>query len=499
MILTMKNSVILIFIAAFSLGVTAQKVKVKKGEVLVDKNPVAHIEEVGDTYVFSETGEKEIPVFKVKFHYMKLTEDVSKKWLAVSYPDERKSTEVDMEYISFTMNNKKAVAEFLMKRHNIFTSSGIDKEALDKFMAVDRPDLTKQYNELLKGEVSKERTVANINVSVDADYNRIFKGSVPYTSSSTDERLRTSGKYENLLGTYAMDQGKRTINVYDLDNKKVALATVSMFDDVSVTLPYAEKKFTYKAKKRFEANKYSQQDFVRELVGNLYLRGVTLGHQIRDEREQEFAARRELSREEYEIAKENSINIYDKPGYVIDEKGERYEGTITMLWEEIIAPGEENVAELGNNIGKKLTLKYQNKKGKTRYKDFKSKNETMFCTTTPDGSQTCYRGLRVKGKGAELAVNAVSSLSFDTSKFYEIIEEKDNISLYKELLEGKYVIKIKKEKKGYQFNVRNREKNLEKLTEYIGNCAIKDQVPEYDYTNLESIKAFIELYNSSCK
>lgn len=498
----MKNKLIYLLIFFISFTSFAQKVSIKKDEVLLDKTPIANLKDIGSTYIFANLTDVENPVFKVKFNSLKISDEVSKNWLTISYPDESKTTEIEMEYLSFTMSGKKGVAELLMKKYNILTPSGIDKAAFDSFMAIERPSLTNEYNGLLKGEVTKQRAIANVDVSIDADYRRIFKGSVPYTSSTLDNILRESGTYENLLGTYLINGQNRTVDVYDLDNKKVALASISMFDEVKVILPYTKQEFTYKSKKRFDvSNKYYQEEFMKELIGNLHLRGVALGHQVRDEREMEIAAKREIAKENYEIAKANSSNIYKKPGYVIDDKGEKWEGNISIMFEKIEDPNDpfKNVEELSNNTGKIVGIEYQNEKSKTKYKSFKSKDNIKFCVKNEDGSETCYQGMAVKGKGVELAAGAVSSLSFDTSLFYQVVEELENISLYREIPGGKFIIKNKNEKKGYQFNITNKEKDIEKLSEYIGNCPITNQLGGYDFSSLEELKKFINSYNNTCK
>lgn len=494
------NQIIKIILTSFlfSLTLNAQKIKVKKGNVLKDKVAVASMEDLGSTYTFSNLNEKDKPKFSAKLSSLKISETVSKKWLTVFTPDESKKTEVEMEYFSVTMSNKKAVAEYFFKKYKIITDSGIDEKALNDFFAIERPSLTDEYNELIKAEVAGNKLVENVKVVVDAGTKRIFKGdNLPYTTSSIDKEKRKKGDFESRIGSYMIvnANNQKQITLMDLDNKKVAIASPS-YKNVSVSLPYKESQFEYVSKDNFDqSTEYHESQFMEELISRLILEGVGFEHQIRDQRAQQSAAKNEQLTDEYNEAKKNSSNIYFTKGYVIDEKDGKIDGEIQYIVEKIQNPADfKNVVDLDEaNIGKKVVLRYKNAKGKTRFNNYRSKKGGLFCIE----QNVCFRGLSVKGKGLELAAGAASGLSFDTSSFYLVVSENDNFSIYKEYNKERdeFIIKTKAQKKAYKFNTKNREKNIEKLTEYLEGKVDASDLEGLNYSNLTDIQTIAGLYN----
>lgn len=477
----------------------AQKIKVKKDFVEADKVQIAKIEKLGTSYTFTSLDD-DAEKFIVDHKGLKISEDLSKEWLVIKNADESKRTEVDMEYLSFTMNLKKGIAELLFKKYKLLSTDGVELETLNSFLDVERPSLTEKYNDLLKGAVTEKRemanALANVKVAVDGSTSKIYDGFVP--NSGTNEGSTLIGSY-----TQARQASTTTYSVYDLDNHKVAVASINSFGTnsgrVEVNLPYEDKTFNYESdSKHRNTNGSYKTAFVTDLVKQLVVNGTTLGHQVNEKRANAKIALAEQRNDAYEIAKEASNNIYGAPGYIISEKGERVEGDISVKWTDIPAPGDwDNVVAIGGeDTGKKVSVRYKNKKGKTRYKTFSSKNEERFCLTV-DGEESCYIGAKLKGKGLELAAGAMSSLSFDTSEYYKIIKEDDNILILQDVDNNAYSVKVKKEKKGFQFNISNADKNLEGMNKYFGEDleALKD----LDYRELSSAEAVVDFYNQNIK
>lgn len=480
-------------------SVLAQKIKIKKDFVEADKVQVAKIEKLGTSYTFTSL-DNEAEKFIVDHKGLKISEDLSKEWLVIKSADESKKTEVDMEYLSFTMNLKKGIAELLFKKYKLLSTEGVELETLNSFLDVERPSLTEEYNDLLKGAVTEKRemanALANVKVAVDGSTSKIYDGFVPNSGNNDGSTL--IGSY-----TQARQASTTTYSVYDLDNHKVAVASINSFGTnsgrVEVNLPYEDKTFNYESdRKHRNTNGSYKTAFVTDLVKQLVVNGTTLGHQVNEKRANAKIALAEQRNDAYEVAKEVSNNIYGAPGYIISEKGERVEGDISVKWTDIPAPGDwDNVVTIGGeDTGKKVSVRYKNKKGKTRYKTFSSKNEERFCLTV-DGEESCYIGAKLKGKGLELAAGAMSSLSFDTSEYYKIIKEDDNILILQDVDNNAYSVKVKKEKKGFQFNISNADKNLEGMNKYFGEDleALKD----LDYRELSSAEAVVDFYNQNIK
>lgn len=492
----MKNliSITVLILMLFALTtVSAQKIKVKKDFVEADKVQIAKVEKLGSSFVYTSLNDENEKVV-VDHNKLKISDAVSKEWIVVKNADDTKSTEIDLEYISFTMSLKKAIAEFLMKKYSIITTDGIDLAALNSFLDTDRPNLTKEYGDLLKGATAETRelnaALSDVNVSIKEGTNEIYEGDVNSGSSIISDKAK-------LLGSYSDKRvaAITTFTIYDLDNHKVAIATAgNAFGKVDVNLPYEKTEFTYKMNGRNKnSNGSYNSQFIEDLVAQIAVKGVALGHQINDKKRTASAAQGEQKKSEYLKAKEDSNNIYGAPGYVLSEKGDRIEGDVSVKWTDIPAPGDwDNVVSIGGeDTGKKVSVRYLNKKGKTRYKTFSSKDEERFCVTQ-DGEEQCYLGAKIKGKGLELAAGAVSSLSFDTSEYYKIVKEDDKLYILQDVDNGAYSIKIKKKKKGFQFNTSNSEKNLEGMNKYFGGDL--SSLQDLDFKELSSAKMVADFY-----
>lgn len=192
-----------------------------------------------------------------------------------------------------------------------------------------------------------------------------------------------------------------------------------------------------------------------------------------------------------------SSNIYWAKGYVVDSKKGNLEGKIQFLIEDVkLRNPNSGMVDLDlADLGKKVTLAYENKRGKTKYSDYGSKKGLKFCVFLND-EETCFRGLKVKGKGLELAAGALSSLNFDTSRYYQIVSESDEVSLYKEYASesNQFIIKISSDKKGYMFDTNDKQKNIEKLVDYLDGKVASSDLEDLDFTSLEDVQKLIELY-----
>lgn len=491
-----KLTLLIILISFFSF---AQKVKVKKGQVLIDGVAVAKFEEpIRLDYIITSLDNSNS--IKVTYKTLKITEEVTKQWLIVSDVSGERKTEVEMEFFSFSMNLKKLTAELLIKKFPIITSNGI--ENLDGFFSEDRPNLTEEFNGLLSNQagIEKEARAISASLNIDTDSRRIFEGNVPYTTSTVDDREREKGSYDNLIATYSssISNGSNfpVFSIYDLDNHKVATASTGPFNEIFVTLPYQDAEFTYKGKIKLtgSSSEYQKGEFVKEVIGWLYVNEVPLGNQMNNERNQVIDGKNEVAWSEYEDAKTNSSNLYDVNGYVVDEEGVKYEGNITMEWENIPSPqsvqGDDSgmVVNIGSgNYGSSVQIKYLNEKEKSRFKHFKSKDGVDFYAKNEDGSEIHYKGITI-----------VKSNSKTDSKFYEILEENTKITFFTNPSNKNNAGIIIPGKKGFMFIIANKEKNYIALKEYL-NCDLPvDFKNSIDYSNPSEIKKLSEYYMSSC-
>lgn len=454
----------------------AQKVKIKKDKVLFDKVEVANCEDSDSGFVFSSLNNEN--TITAKFKMLKITEEITKKWVIVSDKDKERTSEVEMEYFSVTMSNKKAVAELLAKKYNLITTNGV--ENIDAFFEVERPNLTQEYNELIKGEVAIQKEIKGLNINVDYDLNRIFEGTIPYTSSSVDNREREKGIYPNMLGTYGVKVNpginSNVYTIYDLDGNITAVATLGSFKKIEVTIPFRKEKFEYTTKESLGQNKsnYEVGEFIKEIVGQLYLNKVYLGHQINQEKQKNKIVEETIRKEQFEKAQAESINVFEQDGFVIDKEGNKTEGKITAYFESIAGSNIDDT-----QLKKLVKLQTTNSSGKTVYRSYKSSSEAKFCVAE---TNKCYRGIK----------------SFVAYIYVEILNESSEISTYKSIDTNNFYISTPGNKKPLAI-YNNKPKTIEKVKEYLKCEAINDEMSRFDFEDSKSVLDLTNTYKNSCK
>src|SRR5690606_21765538 len=132
-------------------------------------------------------------------------------------------------------------------------------------------------------------------------------------------------------------------------------------------------------------------------------RDITLGHQAK-------SYKNRLHNEKVALAKERSGNLYNVKGYAIDDKGKKYTGTLTALFEklDVNQTGDNQVVDAIDNYGKEVTVSYKNEKGRDRSTTLTASDGTRFCVINSDGSETCFVGMKVKGDAMKKLSNAMS-------------------------------------------------------------------------------------------
>lgn len=488
----MKKNILLLSIALFVVNVlVAQKVKVKKEVVLIDKQESIKITKDKtneDFYYALETLEGET-VLLVNYETKKISETKSFTWLSMKQPNKDRINEIDFTAVSFSLNSKKLITEFLFKELDFFNEKGFNYDKIDAFFlekreresAAETQELEKQLLDLEANflEVSPE-VLGNMlivsNTKIDPDTGeRAIIGKVNRVSTKESGKVYT---YTNLTGKViaVVNEKLRRIegnNTFYPLNMSFSSHSEGLVKDANTYL-----------KKIYLLDEYFYYAFLTKQEIE------TVVEQIK-----------ENQKEEFETAKENSENLYKLPGYVIDSKGEKVEGEISIVFEKIDVKDPNqwgNVVDLDEaNIGKLVSINYINAKGKNRTSSYRSKKKVKFCVDD-NNIERCFVGVGSKGKGLELAAGAVSSLSFDTSQFYEVYKIIGDITIYKDVVDNLYLIKIPSEKKALQFNTSNSEKNIENLKKYIGAC-FKEEFVSLNYSDINDIVKLAEIYNSCSK
>lgn len=482
---------ILLLLLLIPVAALSQKIKIKGEKVLFDEKEVCLLKKTGSDYVFSSLDNTK--QFTARYNQLMQDKEVLYQWLTISSPDGSQSSEIPYEVLQMSFDSSKIVTKLLSEKYGLIDTSGINQTKLQEFYGVQRDNLSEKY--------MKSMTEANADAKVNQQQYAAKVAAVrPFVQG--DNTIVSGGQ----MGTKIMGKvipiqythmgNNQPIRVIDLDNITVASAEITGNgnNDINVTL-FNKSTFTYKAKRR-----YTNTDnalFLTQLVEELVARDMVLGHQAKQ-------YENKMYNEKVKLAKERSANIYNKPGYAIDEKGVTYKGgTVTAQFQklDINETGNTEVIDAIDNYGKKVSVKYLNEKGKERSATLNASDGTRFCITNTDGTQTCYLGMKVKGDAMKKLSNAMS-LGFSNAYFYQIVYEDNGNLVLKDPVEGGiYVVKVKDKKEGQMIDKRSNEKLSVELSEYLSKC--KSVVSELSGGKLDlkvedNLISLMKEYNS-CK
>lgn len=392
---------------------------------------------------------------------------------------------------------KVSLVSFLANKFQFFNEEGINEEKIELFFSkqLERED---RYADRRQKANQKKQNYEAIKPKATETYDEALGYTI--ISNVTNEPIGyykvvpySSGDYKSYgIEIFDLD-GIRNMTILPNTTKGSMFTHIDTFNGKKISLPLNGPSYTVK----------NPTSYVDELLKEITKEGYTLGHQAT-----EFSQyKKEKKAGEIQELKDNSVNIYSKKGYLIDEKGERYEGEITIPFEYIEHPDDSNsgmVDTKESKAGQEVYVAYLNTKGKKKSKTFVSKKGVRFCI---EETGKCYKGLGIKGQGAALAAGGLSSLNFDTSFFYEEIYLGKNISIYHDITSSKdrYVIWSHKEKKGLEVNpsnlLANAEKtdvkNREKLTEYLSTCSkIKEEIQEIDLNSKQDLLNLVKKFDN---
>ncbi len=479
--------IIVVFISLiFTFSASAQKVKVKKNEILIDKNPVAKFEDYTDDNDFDYaivTLEDE-KLLEIDFNKEIVGPEEKKEifqWLVLKQPNNDKTNKINFRDLTFSLNTKKLIVLYLMKKHNMFNENGVIRSSIEEFFASETKSEDEiGYKKYLKREEGFKELLAQIQPYVKPDLETIIKGGG--AANEPIGRIVAPDKYKDIKTV--------PVKVYDLDENLIATATTEMLAPVTVNL-MDRSTFTYTSSSQGDS-KYAE--FLTQLVEQIVSKGYALGHEISEKQ----AAKSEALNEKYEKAKANSSNIYNQKGYLIDKEGKKWEGDISLAFEEVKNPadwgGVVDISSYGNSLG----LRYINEKDKKKFKSFSAKDGVRFCLTNEDGSETCYQGVKIQSNGLMAKATTASG-----NRYVKEILKEGKIVVYQSLPGNEYVIKTDSQEKAFSFvfgDLIKEEKKVVKLKEYLNGCESGNgKFDEASFENIDKVKELINFYNTSCK
>jgi len=197
-----KYILALILTTTFVVTVSAQKVKLKKNQVLVDGVAIAKYESKGNYYtVFTDLKDPKKIINAKYTAYNKPGSKSRYQWVTFLNADETLQSDVKLEDLIFSLNFRKGLAETMLKKFNMLTMDGINMEAFNTFMEVERPNLMDQYSgknvSTVSKEVNEESAIIDPNiygkngVLITGD-NEVVKGVI--TMIFDDDAFQATGK-----------------------------------------------------------------------------------------------------------------------------------------------------------------------------------------------------------------------------------------------------------------------------------------------------------------
>lgn len=457
---------------------SAQDIDIKKGKVLFDKKEVALVEGKKRVYTLSDLQNK--PILSIEYKAESYPYGGNKIWFRLIDLTSNQSNDFETDMKGFSLFNleKDIVKTFSNGQYKLITSNGIDQSVVQQILELDKRDIQEEYNNeiLAYNKLLDELTelVKSNGIYFDNKgiiyQNNIKIGQILYSLSG------------NSVGNYNLVEN----NNYKVGEFRGNSLEISDLNKIHILkLKELENPLKDKNTRDVKNNK-----FFTQIVGFALKNGFTLNTQlqIKNTTEERIDYQNKITE-----ARANSSNLYDVPGYLIDEKGNKIEGKLSINFEDITQKIQKNnnVESLPVSSGKSVSIKVLNEKGKEKSTRYKSNTGVKFCTDSGD----CYIGLKSIGN-AYNAIGNVMTLSTDFSYFYKIISDDNGFLILEGPEKNKLYIKIPNQEKALYLGNNNDDKLEKNFNEYI-KCSLNST--DFDLKSLDGLKIFFEKYKTTCK
>ncbi len=479
------RKIILMFVLLVSCSALfAQKVKVKKGIILVDKNKVAKIEKNKGIYKVSDLDGKVLFSAEAASKTIKgnPTNDL---WLRFTGTNGN-IREIERTNTSFTFSGEKIITRNLVVGPAAFLSaSGIDTSLINDFFSKTDTSISdkidSQYAAIKERHDKEDKIAEELKLKIDKNGN-----------------ISLGKKIVGKIKRKEKENGSISFTYYTIVNLNSFIVASTKFpSDRNLTSILKGCKVKTYDKKEHIVNEKCSSDRVEEdklanrIVKMLYANGYdleTASENYHSEKKKEYE-------EAYNKAVNNSVNIFDVEGYILDKKGEKIEGTISILYENIQAKMNPNsgMADLTNYGG---IVNVKNSKGKV--KSYKAKNGVVVFA----GDQV-FVGARGVGDGG-LGNNSGTEVGLlGASQFFEVAYETNaGYILHHPKNPQYYYIMLKGNKKAYYlgeegFLGKKPKEKIEKLFNEAVNCSALN-FTDYDTLSKEGMIKILDDYTEKC-
>ncbi len=480
------KKIILMFVLLVSCSVLfAQKVKVKKGIILVDKNEVAKIEKnKGGIYkVFDLDGKL---LFSAEATSKTIKENPTNDfWLRFTGTNGN-IREVERTNTDFTFSSEKIITRNLVTGPTAFLStSGIDTSSINDFFSkTDTPisdKIDSQYAAIKERHDKEDKIAEELKLSINKD------GNISLGEKIVGKIIRKEEEKNTI--------GFTSYTIVDLNNFIVASTEFHSDSNLTSILKGCKVK-TYDKKEHIVNEKCSsarieEDKLVNRIVKMLYANG----YNIEAASENYHSEKKKKYEDSYNKALSNSVNVFNVEGYILDKKGEKVEGTISIPYENIQAKMNPNsgMADLTNYGG---IVNVKNSNGKV--KDYKAKNGVIVFA----GDQV-FVGARGVGDGG-LGNNSGTEVGLlGMAQFFEVAYETTaGYILHHPKNPQYYYIMLKGNKKAYYlgdegFSGKKPKEKMEKLFNEAVNCSALN-FTDYNTLSKEGMIKILNDYTQKC-
>lgn len=496
----MKKILSLAFILAFNFSFS-QELKVKKGEILLDKVPVAKVEKIDKKYHFKNLQGETMFLADIKGETEKGNTIKTERWLELTSPDGRIREVALPENRAITFSAERNISEAVVKSDSkLVTFEGIDKEKVNAFFENAERTFSKKWDTIFEEEklqIEREGNLAK-NDHLEVIFGVIYKNGQPAGKVFLKEIKDERGFIKAI-----------SYQIGDVNNKEVAFAKVNLDTGESVAEDLIKISTFDKKEIQVLLRLTPKEHLAKRFVYRLYASGYPFGDmnpmfqayldQKNVEKMEAETLKLEKRKEQIALNKANSINIYDADGFVID-KDTKYEGKITLRFEavsESLNPLNKHFTEItsyGSNVEVRQgeELKY-----------FKAKAKVIGVIVEVSG----MKFLGVKGNEDDFFEHGGSQLdvlSDGVAQFFQVLYEKDgNYVLAHIKYPQDYYLKLKKNEKAVYLGEKTTsgtksQGKIKEIFDKYTQCNALD-FSKYDTKSKESMIQIVDDYVKSCK
>lgn len=488
----MKKNILTLIIVLSSFYGFSQKIKVDKGEIKLDDKTVAYIEGKKPAFKILNLDKTYAVNLELKF----LADGgAGKRWMIIKSEKTGTANEVDYKKFNPLNQEKSAIEAFIDK--NFLTAEGLNNDAIESYINGGATGVSAKLKSEVNDAAKQKSNEESFQLTID-DSGTIYSAKAHNQENPDDKRIG----FIHMKSPSA--NGELLYEVTDLDGYLIATwfaksgaypGYKGFLNQELITADYKVFKADFDNRGNPLRYKMSSDITAFNIVKTLVLNGYPLEHQgvaiqneinaanIKIKEEQ-----KKKDKENIEAAKLKSVNIYNKRGYVIDEKGEKTEGDLKIEFEDITADSRNsNIPFLP---GKKLYCA----SAKDPFHIYQSKNGIRFCIEE-NGDKDCFIGLTCTG-GSSVS-SAIKLLNADNSFFYKILYENNGYMILVYPTAGNdFYIKTPNQAKGLYINQANTNKLKKNAAEYLKCDSLVFE--KYDFTILNGLIKVLEDYKAAC-